>query len=179
MAQAVTEAETSGRGVPVIPRFVGASAASADVRSLLTSIVEDLAAHGVAEGHSGPVRAVAFSPDGRHIVSGSGDRTLRLWEVESGAARTLEGHGGWVYAVAFSPDGRHIVSGSYDRTLRLWEVASGREIARLDGDFAFFGLSLAPDGKSLAAGDGGGRVHLIDILIDEPDKAAWLARQDG
>ncbi len=50
--------------------------------------------------------------------------------------------------------------------------ASGRQIARLDGDFTFLALALAPDGKSLAAGDSGGRVHLIDILVDEADKTA-------
>ena len=58
-------------------------------------------------------------------------------------------------------------------------MASGQEIARLDGDFAFLALHLAPDGKSLAAGDSGGRVHLIDILLDEADKAAWLAGHRG
>jgi hypothetical protein len=131
------------------------------------------------EGHGGWVYAVTFSPDSRLVVSGSSDGTLRLWEVASGAARTLEGHGGVVNAVAFSPDGRHVVSGSNDRTLRLWEVASGRQIASLDGDVAFVALSLAPDGKSLAAGDNGGRVHLIDIVLDATDKAAWLARRGG
>jgi WD40 repeat protein len=70
-------------------------------------------------------------------VSGSHDGTLRLWEVESGAARTLEGRGGWVTAVAFSPNGRHIVSGSEDRTLRLWELESGRQIARRDTGVGF------------------------------------------
>jgi WD40 repeat protein len=120
---------------------------------------------------------VVFSPDGRHQVSGSGDGTLRLWEVASGTSRVLEGHGDPVRAVAFSPDGRHLVSGSDDKTLWLREVASGQEIAFLDGDFPF--LSLALNGKSLIAGDGGGRVHLIDILIDEADKTAWLARWRG
>src|SRR3984893_17667338 len=79
-------------------------------------------------GHSGGVGAVAFSLDGRHIVSGSGDKTLRLWEVTSGREITrFEGHSAAVRALAFSPDGRHLVSASGDRTLRLWEVASGRE----------------------------------------------------
>src|SRR5262249_77153 len=77
------------------------------------------------EGHSGIVQAAGVSPEGRQVVSGSGDGTLRLWEVASGTARTLEGHARPVNAVAFSPDGRHMVSGSDDGTLRLWEVASG------------------------------------------------------
>jgi WD40 repeat protein len=84
-----------------------------------------------------------------------------------------------VRAVAFLPNGRHVVSGSDDRTLRLWEAASGQEIARLDGDSVFLAIYVAPDGKSLAAGDSGGRVHLIDIIHNDADKAAWLARQRG
>ena len=77
-------------------------------------------------GHTGSVEAVAFSPDGRFIVSGSGDRTLGLWDAANGALlKTFRGHDGPVYSVAFSPDGRFIVSGSDDQTLKLWDAGSG------------------------------------------------------
>jgi WD40 repeat protein len=126
------------------------------------------------------VIAVAFSPDGRHVIAGAGNGTLRLWEVASGVTtRVLEGHLSGVSAVAFSPDGRYVVSGSYDGTLRLWNVASAEELARLYGDGYFLATHIAPDGKSLVAGDSGGRVHLIDILIDAADKTAWLSRWGG
>ena len=65
---------------------------------------------------------MAFSPDGQRIVSGSADKTVRLWNADTGQpiGDPLTGHTDFVYSVAFSPDGQHIVSGSYDKTLRLW-----------------------------------------------------------
>ena len=71
----------------------------------------------VLQGHTYPVNSVVFSPDGRHIVSGSTDGTIRLWGAQTGGqvGNSLQGHTGPVYSVAFSPDGRHIVSGSRDK----------------------------------------------------------------
>ena len=72
-------------------------------------------------GHDGDVTSVCFSPDGKQLVSGSSDRTVRLWDAETGACvKRLEGHGRDVISVCFSPDGRMVASGGDDRTVRLW-----------------------------------------------------------
>jgi WD40 repeat protein len=72
-------------------------------------------------GHTDWVKSVAFSPDGRFVLSGSEDQALRLWEVATGQeVHRFTGHTGGVWSVAFSPDGRYVLSGSYDQTLRLW-----------------------------------------------------------
>jgi WD40 repeat protein len=67
--------------------------------------------------------SVAFSPDGQKIVSGSRDRTVRLWDLQGNSiGQPFQKHEDSVLSVAFSPDGQKIVSGSRDRTVRLWEL---------------------------------------------------------
>ncbi|KAK6971358.1 WD40 repeat-like protein [Favolaschia claudopus] len=81
-------------------------------------------------GTATPVTSVAFSPDGKHIVSGSHDNTVRLWDAATGEAigEPLQGHDSAVTSVAFSPDAKHIVSGSDDNTVRIWDAATGQAI---------------------------------------------------
>ena len=68
---------------------------------------------------------VAFSPDSRCLASGSMDRTINLWDVETGECiDTLNGHEGWVTCVAFSPNYQFLASGSTDYTVKLWTVGS-------------------------------------------------------
>src|SRR5579862_6740333 len=76
----------------------------------------------ILKGHVSVVRCVAYSPDGNHIVSGSKDNNLILWNGKTGEQiKILKGHNGLVQCVAYSPDGKYIVSGSNDKNLILWD----------------------------------------------------------
>ena len=81
----------------------------------------------ILQGHTDWVWSVAFSPDGRHIVSGSGDRTIRVWDAQTGdqVGNPLQGHTDQVQSISFSPDGRHIVSDSGDGTVCQVDAQTG------------------------------------------------------
>jgi hypothetical protein len=75
-------------------------------------------------GHSNPVKAVAWSPNGSRIASGSNDNTVQVWSAADGSTPyTYQGHIGSVDAVAWSPDGSRIASGSDDSTVQMWQGA--------------------------------------------------------
>ncbi|QTR50994.1 WD40 domain-containing protein [Candidatus Thiothrix anitrata] len=112
----------------------------------------------------GQVNALAYSPDGKVIASGSGDNTVRLWEAATGKElKTLSGHSDSVYALAYSPDGKVIASGSDDNTVRLWDAATGKALNTFNGHSdSVSTLAYSPDGKVIASGSGDKTVRLWD-----------------
>jgi len=115
----------------------------------------------------GSVRSVAFSPDGHHIVSGSDDRTIRLWNATTGetVAGLFTGHTDSVNSVAFSPDGHHIVSGSDDQTIRVWNATTGAKVAgpftRRSG--SVLSVAFSPDGHHIVSGSCDRTIRMLNF----------------
>ncbi len=121
------------------------------------------------------VKSVAFSPDGQHIVSGSTDRTIRVWNAMTGETAagsfTLAGHTDYVFleSVTLSPDGQHIVSGSSDGTIRVWNAMTGETAA---GPFTVhtgpvFSVAFLPDGQHIVSGSADGTICVWNAMTGE------------
>ena len=97
--------------------------------------------------------SIAFSPDGKTLVSGSRERVIPFWDVSTGKLKTtLEGHAGEVTSVAFSPDGKILVSGCSDGRIHFWNVATGEREAILSGHRnEIRSITFSPDGQSVAS----------------------------
>ncbi|BAZ28380.1 WD-40 repeat protein [Cylindrospermum sp. NIES-4074] len=105
------------------------------------------------EGHSRYVTSVVFSPDGKTLASASGDKTIKLWNRDTGKEiTTLSGHSDSVNSVVFSPDGKTLASASADNTIKLWNRDTGKEITTLSGHSSSVNsVVFSPDGKTLAS----------------------------
>jgi WD40 repeat protein/tetratricopeptide (TPR) repeat protein/tRNA A-37 threonylcarbamoyl transferase component Bud32 len=120
--------------------------------------------------HENRVRAVAFSPDGKTILTGSQDNTARLWDAASGqpVGQPMR-HQFGIPSVAFSPDGRRVLTGSDDKTVRLWDAATGQSIGRpLQHQDAVSAVAFSPDGKTALTGSSDKTARLWDVATSKP-----------
>ncbi len=128
-----------------------------DVKSLGTVIY-------TYRGHSDIEKAVAWSPDGQRIASGSIDRTVQVWNATTGRQiGTYRGHSHSVYAVAWSPDGRRIASVSEDKTVQIWDATTGNRVFTYHGhSHSVCAVAWSPDGRRIASGSDDKTVQVWD-----------------
>jgi WD40 repeat protein len=139
----------------------------------------------VFQGHSRPVLAVAFTPDGKQVLSAGIDQSLRLWAVSTGQQiRSLENHVGAVHALAHRPGTDpdappYFASASADRTVRLWQPTIGRLVRFKRFPSPVLAAAWSPDGQRLVAGCADGRVRVIDadsleLVQEEKAVDGWV-----
>ena len=127
-------------------------------------------------GHDSWVESLAISPDGRILVSGGYDNTIKVWGLGGDTSsseygkliRTLLGHGSTVYGLSFTPNGQLLVSGSDDNTIKIWDWQSGELIRTLTGRFAKVqAVAISPDGQTLVSGNDDRTVKIWHLATGE------------
>lgn len=103
------------------------------------------------QGHSGGVRSAVYSPDGKKILSASGDKTIKEWEVGTyKCVKTLVGHSTWVNSAVYSLDGENIISSSGDKTIKKWNAGTGKCVKTFAGHKSDVKIAVySPNGKKI------------------------------
>ncbi len=127
----------------------------------------------IPQGHTDRVQSVSFSPDGKRIVSGSRDKTIKIWDTKTGKqiGKTLKGHIAPVKSVCYSPDGKRIVSGGsgFYKAILIWDAETGRQIGVPFAGYTEWVNSVcySPDGKRIASGSDDKTIRIWDAETGE------------
>jgi len=118
-------------------------------------------------GHTGSISVMDISADGKLLVSGSWDKTIKIWDLQDRKVlRVLRGHTEEVSTVDLSPDGKYIVSGAWDGTIRIWDVKTGQQIKVLVGDSPerVRSVVFTQDGKNIISGGDDNKIRIWDVV---------------
>ncbi|TFK24528.1 hypothetical protein FA15DRAFT_741070 [Coprinopsis marcescibilis] len=125
------------------------------------------------EGHTDTVPSVSFTQDCNHVVSGSWDWTIRIWDALTGqeVGEPLRGHKSYIRSVAVSFDGQRVVAGSHDGMVRIWDMQKRQEVVApslLRGSTAILSVAISPDGSQIVAGFWDGTIQVWDARTGAP-----------
>ena len=131
------------------------------------------------KGHGDMVHAVAYSPDGSTLASGSRDKTIKLWRTGDGKElRTINAHEATIYTLAFDLEGTRLASAGFDKVIKVWDLKDGKELKKLEGhgDLVFV-VRFSADGKQLYSGSADRTIRRWGL--DEEKESAVLQGHPG
>ena len=103
-------------------------------------------------------------PDGKRMISGSFDKTIKVWCLSTGQELlSLSGHSDWVSSIVVTPDGKKVISASDDNTLKVWDLETRQVIANFTGESSLECCAVAENGVTIIAGEASGRVHFLKL----------------
>lgn len=130
------------------------------------------------KGHSGWVYAVAISPDGKTLVSGGYDGTIKIWNLHTGELlNSIKGHDDAAESLAISSDGRMLVSGSWDNRIKLWNLKTSKLIRTFSGHLDDVeSVAISPDGKQIVSSSWDQTIKLWNV---DTGKVIWTLQQQS
>jgi sugar lactone lactonase YvrE len=116
-------------------------------------------------GHTSGVNCLVFSADSKKLISGSADKTIKIWDVKTGKEiAKLEGHKGFINALVITPDGQQLFSADADKTIKVWDVNTGKELRTLLGHKSSINsLAISPDGQKLFSASADKTIKVWDV----------------
>ena len=138
------------------------------------------------KGHTDTIKGIAFSPNGRSLISGSDDESVRIWMLRDGSSKLMPvtGKTSFFNCVAFSPDGRYIAGGDLHNSLWVWDSRSHTLVAKWLGHrHSVRCIEFTPDGKGLVSGGDDGAIIFWDMTSlgtgSEPQSFPEIRRFSG
>ncbi|NEP55050.1 MAG: hypothetical protein F6K65_42225, partial [Moorea sp. SIO3C2] len=131
------------------------------------------------DGHTAPIIAIAFTPDGKRFISASLDKTIKVWDTKSGKELlTLTGHNDSIYDVTITPDCKTLISTSKDKTLKAWNLDSEQNnITLIDDEKSVNDVTLTLDGKQVIFGLKDNSFSVYNLEKNKPN-LSWSGNQD-
>ncbi|MEB3178682.1 MAG: serine/threonine-protein kinase [Nostocaceae cyanobacterium] len=129
------------------------------------NITSNSSAFKTLAGHSNGVNVLIFSADSKKLISGSADKTIKIWDVTTGKEiRTLEGHKGFINTLVITPDGSKLFSAGADKTIKVWDMNTGELIRTLLGHRSYINyLAVSPDGQKLFSASADKTIKIWDV----------------